>query len=134
MEPKLKVKIDRSYWARSSKRKYVVDNNLLNDDGSMCCLGFVSLACGLKKKDISNIGLPYAVDQLPNKKYTEIWEAVCQECGEIAEVNDDYIGKSDAQREAKLTKMFKKIGIDVSFVGKTPKNPVWLLSDEDDED
>lgn len=55
-----KLTIERDKWARGNKRKKVF-NALLNDDGTMCCLGFYSLACGLQPDEVKDMLLPSQV-------------------------------------------------------------------------
>ena len=52
--------IDRAKWGT---------NALLNQDDTMCCLGFACRAAGIGKSKIGNQGMPGDVfEELPNKR------------------------------------------------------------------
>lgn len=102
-------------------------SELLREDGQMCCLGQISKQCGLKPKDLRNVASPMSLDQKPAEKLRKVlpWllkvEKVDAEltnthvCGVAMEVNDRE-NLSDAKREARLTAIFAKRGIELEFI------------------
>ena len=98
--------IVRSIWLRGGNG----DSMLLNNAGSMCCLGFYSLACGHSKEDIQNVTEPL---------YVRNWRGAEREDATIyyrmMRVNDDKT-LSEAQREQEIAKDFKVLGVNVTFV------------------
>jgi hypothetical protein len=58
-EPRLRIVIDRALWMRGSP-----DNSrLLNDEGKMCCLGFLGRACGFTEEEL---GYAVSPSELPS--------------------------------------------------------------------
>lgn len=49
----MKLTIDRDKWARGGNNGAAA---LLNDDGNMCCLGFLAIELGLSAAQIKNVG------------------------------------------------------------------------------
>jgi hypothetical protein len=112
-----KFTINRTTWLRGEQ------GTLLNAEKKMCCLGFYSLACGLKPKHIDDHGSPQEVIQ-----YNELieWESFLLNndnmdtitCEKLINVNDDP-HLNDKEREKSLKKIFKSNGVKVKFVGKS---------------
>jgi hypothetical protein len=124
----MKLVIDRKTWLRGDPASYL----LREQDGKMCCLGFLSLQCGVTKEKMMGLATvavgadanaefrqgalaslaqvnKYARDPDAPYKNTDIADA-------LMEANDDTL-LSDAQREESLVELFKKIGVDVEFEG-----------------
>lgn len=121
-----KLVIDKSKWARGNA-------SLLRSKstGMMCCLGFYALSEGYDECQIDNIGLP---------NYVATWvkeggQLFC-DCGKggpddgfyhpgdirhcnticlmLTKANDDE-GIDDERRQRIIRRLFKKIGVKVSF-------------------
>jgi hypothetical protein len=104
--------IDRARWGTGQLR---------NEDGSMCCLGFLGKACGIKVKDMLAVGMP---DDLPSW-LIELFPDGLNSRDEIAaeqaaNINDDP-NMPRKKKEAKLRELFKTQGIKLTFVGRTPR-------------
>lgn len=116
---KIKFTVRRKNWLRGKG-----DALLLNENGSMCCLGFLGRACGLKKKDMLELGTPEDVDIEEPDKGTQFPYSIVDKhdyfmgntglCYEIIDVNDAP-NLSSKEREQKLTKLFAEGGIEVTF-------------------
>lgn len=110
----MKLMIDRAQWLRGDKRSCL----LRVEDRKMCCLGFLGLACGAVKDEITACPSPSSackqalwpsglLDEEGNNTLT---------CGSLMNVNDDPT-LSDTEREAKLTHLFQQLNIEVEFTG-----------------
>ena len=119
----MNLTIRRKKWLRGS-----MDLNggiLRNTSGSMCCLGFLGKACGLKNEDmLYKPDLTYFLSYQPfrlsentmkkfkakmPKKFTERIET------QLIKVNDT-TGMPLKERELKITKLMKKLNINVKFI------------------
>lgn len=120
-DPILNVTIDRAKWRRTLFGKRLEDNALLNLDGSMCCLGFVSKACGYTKDELEEIATPVEVHGDPKPKYDSVFKKLCKKQNSFVTLNDNKLQLPEHEREKLLTEAFAKIGIAVKFSGKTPK-------------
>lgn len=107
-----------------SRRKWLRGDNgdasqLRVTGGKMCCLGFLGLACGLKKAQILDADSPETVDRSLWDKWSKgmitrgINSALCQE---MMDTNDT-MDLEEEFRETKLKKLFKRIGYKVEFKG-----------------
>lgn len=120
----MKYTIDRTKWLRGEGSMV---SDLLREDGKMCCLGQIAKQCGLKPKELRNTASPMSLDQKPAEKFRKAlpWllkvDKVDAEfenthiCGVAMEVNDRE-KLSDAKREARLTAIFAKRGIELEFI------------------
>lgn len=141
MEKKKKLSIDRSKWVRGGVEEYG-ESLLLNDLGSMCCLGFYCVqVLGLEYSDIKGLGdilgdficnevklsskhaegielEEYEDDESLRWKYIYKKSLGCMVDREISflSVNDDE-ELSEEERERKLTELFSEIGVEVEFFG-----------------
>lgn len=114
--------IDRSIWlhGEDSGQSFL----LRPSDGKMCCLGIYLHACGLPKKELSNVKMP---SKLPNKIQKNIPEWLIsihdfsQGVDEASEINDTTLceGMTAKTRERKLQKIFREHGTKVIFQGKS---------------
>lgn len=110
--------IDRRHWYRGKGSN---ESCLLRvDDGQMCCLGFYSLACGLKREDIVDECMPNSLkDDLPGEMEWLIAEAGSGNPRHIediiAGINDDR-ELPDESREAHIAAHFLTQGIEVTFI------------------
>lgn len=114
--------VDRERWYRGKGYRH---SKLLNRNNKQCCLGFYALACGLNEASIKERKTPSEVvcntESCSCKSNTQ-WKTKLissdkvnsQICQILMKVNDA-IKLSDEERETKLTKLFKKIGIKVKF-------------------
>jgi hypothetical protein len=123
--------IDRSKWLRGEG---FYESYLLRPrDGKMCCLGFYSLACGLKEEQIRNVKSPRSLvsgdpsganllnDTCGSWLIYEDNVRTVYHSLDTAELMDhnDTRGESDSEREKWITKIFAKHGVTVRFVDST---------------
>ncbi len=116
----MKFTVKRDEWFRG---KGATLSKLLNNDGYKCCLGFYSLACGLKEEDIQDKIAPMDLTR-ELLLSTDLNKLVEDRQGYL--FNTSYCNKlmttnaavylTDAEREVELTKLFAEIGIEVKFV------------------
>lgn len=137
----IEVVIDRSKWRcggdDAKTRQGEGETRLLNAKGFMCCLGFVSHACGATKRDLRGQGMPDEVADHRPKSGAKlvraglvleetrdgwngvpfIWRDNVSLVKAAAFVNDDKtLGKRERERRVKET--LAKIGFKVRFTGK----------------
>lgn len=126
--------IKRSVWARANK-----EGHLLSQIGKKCCLGFYATACGLRDEDIFEIPLPSELNDIWSTSLSEedivndTFDYIRDKCIEIhsgtlsylnsledllSNINDsDREGlETDQIKEDYITRLFKSIDIDVTFV------------------
>lgn len=105
-------KISRRRWLRGEGQH----NSYLrrSADNKMCCLGFYSLECGAEKSEITGRTMPKMLEGLilPNWLASKKKNSIINK---IATCNDDF-RMDDKGREAKLVKLFKRVGVEVEFV------------------
>lgn len=122
----MKLVIDRSKWGCGA---------LLNKDGTMCCLGFLSKACGYNElrlpapdwydsptssalgfpdPDWVNVPAPFIVLE-KDTTGKAVWRTA-------AKINDD-VKITWASKESLLITLFAKHGVELSFEGP-PKDKV----------
>jgi hypothetical protein len=119
----MKLIIELAKWARG-ERCYVVPDEpyghmyLLNDDESMCCLGFFGRACGIPSES-----LLHKLDPLeaPSRKWPEWLVSTDTEgpnnttdCIWLMEANDTHL-LTDEQRMTRVAELFAKHGVEVEF-------------------
>jgi len=129
--------VDRSFWHRGGWR---LDSDsqrlghggaaLRNDEGNACCLGHIANQCGLPWSELDGVELPgdlrstskpplYGVlidfesEELTDTENTPNSDLV----NEAAGINDNS-KISDSEREEKLTELFLKSGIALTFHGE----------------
>lgn len=109
--------------------------------GKRCCLGFLGAACGYSDTDLDEVPGPSdtvadieknlwpEVLLKPNEKWSEEnddWTSAVVDsklCKDMMNVNDDK-NISDAEREVKLTTLFRRARITVTFTDETePQKP-----------
>lgn len=110
--------VQRSKWLRGNMNI----SRLLNNKGKMCCLGFYSKACGIQNEDIKNISAPEDISNNVSKNWkTRLLKfnnrVNTAKCFKLMQINDSS-SINDEERERRLTKQFKILGIKVNFVGK----------------
>jgi len=116
----MKLVIDRQRWLRGEEDSFL----LRSDDNKMCCLGFYSLALGLKEVDILDVACPNEVDFLsagqeyPDWIYKNVAMRVdhSDDINKLMRYNDDVYIPSEV-REEKIRETFAKHGVEVEFVG-----------------
>lgn len=130
----MKLVIDRKQWRRgetSVEQKLNDPTSLLCKDGTKCCLGFYALQCGFTPEQIKGLGEPIEV-YIDYNEVTKDWEKLVrfiedEEFGTMdtsgtmltsaaIDINDDIL-LSEEDREARLTAVFAKEGIEVEFHG-----------------
>lgn len=124
--------IDRSKWRRGGDLQLESiwgQTQLLNREGNMCCLGFVCIKDGFKKKDILEVADPSDIDpdfadvctSITLKVHSDedgIYFHSSELTREAININDsEYI--SEEQREQQLKTLFKKYGHTIIFIGET---------------
>ena len=118
--------IDERRWLHGEKDTPSYEGVLRNKEGKMCCLGFFAQSCGVKPKDMVEIGMPDALEsKLPRKLLQFAFEI--DKCSDevelylknpveyLSDANDDE-GYTLVQRKRKITSLFKKLGVEVTFV------------------
>lgn len=105
MPPVKELVIDRARWGQGKLKRF--------DNGKMCCLGFLSLACGVPEARILNKAFPcstWAEEYGVNKEFVDRAEPA-------AGINDSTT-KSYTQKEFELIDLFADNGITLSFIGE----------------
>ncbi len=109
----MKLVINRDKWLRGEG---AFESKLLRrEDGKMCCLGFLGLACGLSESDIMGKATP--VDALNDGKYPE----AILEYGFLTTTSYSLMSANDSryipetEREQTITNLMSEIGIEVEF-------------------
>lgn len=118
--------IDKSKWLRGGNLgitgSWLLEPDCTDDfgeetvgTGMMCCLGFYCRDQGLTEDDIRGYAAPsdLDVDTDPIDALVELGVDT-DICEELMEVNDDDL-ITDEKRQRELRKLFKKIGVKVSF-------------------
>lgn len=122
----MKFIVDRQTWYRG----HGPDNSkLLREDGMMCCLGHVSLQCGLTERKILNKTTPYraltnegilgqkifnvpvGLDWLLNDSH----DATSEIAAQMMNVND-LMDLSEELREEQLRELAAKAGHELEFI------------------
>lgn len=106
--------INRKKWLRGEGSEY--SSLLRTEDGKMCCLGFLGLACGGTKKQIESCDSPAGTygPKWPSALLHPDTGLDSTTCEELMKVNDNE-DLTDTERESRLKKIFKEIGIKVVF-------------------
>ena len=114
----MRLTIQRSRWLRGHPYSY-----LLNDEGDMCCLGFLCKDKGIRDKDILNMPGPWMLLAL-RPQLSDILSGLAFRDDDVRmnttfsedaiEINDD-IDLSEENRESQLIDLFKEKGIELVF-------------------
>lgn len=122
-DPVKRFVVRREKWMRGLN-KY--DTRLLDDDGKMCCLGFVCVQCGMAPETIHDLGTPEDVasyDCGSPEPVTGVLGFYDDERGrwcdnaltrDAISINDDG-DIDDAERERRLSELFAKHGYEMVF-------------------
>ena len=128
--PPIKLTIVRSRWARGGASG---PSRMLNDHGSMCCLGFLGRACGYSDTALYRrtdpgavvrataagvkIGEMFAADARCSFPEGLLNEEDCLTCAgySLIGVNDNPTLTEDV-REESIGRLMAEIGVEVSFV------------------
>lgn len=108
--------VDRARWGKNALKR--------RDNGKMCCLGFLSLACGVpeaklcledgQERGFPDTGWPgYPDFTLPDDDGEHIGSSSLED--RAASINDGDL--DDADKEAKLIELFAKHNIELTFTG-----------------
>jgi len=115
----MKFTVERNKWLRGQG---AAQSDLLNSAGKMCCLGFYSLACGLRYENILHVTSPASIDDsLLTGELSKLVELSSDgyvntpDCLRLMIINDD-VELTDNQREARLKILFTKLNIEVEFL------------------
>lgn len=117
----MKLVIDRNTWLRGEG----TENSFLlrEKDSKMCCLGFLGAACGVPSESMTNTEAPALLNQdhrdlFPDFLFhggRDLNQDSSDECNSLVEINDDE-ELTPEEREAELTMLFAKHGIEVEFI------------------
>ena len=124
MSERLKVVVERSKWLRGEG--WEKSKLLRSTDGKMCCLGFACLAMGATEEQINNMNSPTMVCNMGGGLELPMLTMVDTDhlgrrlihkdpVSEAMMINDERI-LSESAREARLTQLLAKVGIDLEFV------------------
>jgi hypothetical protein len=101
--------IDRAKWGK---------HMLLDENGKMCCLGFLSLACGVPSDELLFTTHPEHKWPVNNEfKRDEFGHST--ELGRILAGINDGNNYSLSDKEDRITNIFADNGIKVTFIGET---------------
>jgi hypothetical protein len=110
-----KLVIDRAKWGKGV---------LLNkDDGTMCCLGFASLACGVPVAKLNylngtNKGFPDHEWDIPEWMKNGNHDGAPASARRQAVLINDSHTLTNAEKEEQLIKLFAAQGTELSFTGE----------------
>ena len=121
--------IDRSRWRwggpyYDEKRGYT---RLLNQEGFMCCLGFLAKQCGCSAQRILNVPVPrkinWKVAGLDRKALSDLLtpDGAHSEFSSIAIDINDAVDLSKEDREDRLIGLGKNHGIELEFISEYPE-------------
>lgn len=113
--------IDRKTWLRGDcYAQFGTESALLSAQGERCCVGFFAHETfGFRDQDLLGVSYLESVVlnlNLDSDTKAEFCARVNEPLGRIYDVNDD-MEINDFVREARLTKLFAKIGYRPVFVG-----------------
>ena len=124
----MKFRINRKTWARGLNTFNT--GSLQNSDGTKCCLGFYAKACGVPTAELRACGYLNAIgfERTMNKK--PIPEGLFRfirkrDPGTGKKVEEKAVSINDStlltepEREQMLTKLFKSVGVEVEFYGRS---------------
>jgi hypothetical protein len=112
--------IDRKTWLQGegSDESYLFRSR----DGKQCCLGFYMEACAVPRQKITSVMTPMGFrpelrTQVPGWLFNEDHNNISDVCNSLMLVNDiEHENHSD--KEERITSLFKKAGIEVTFTGE----------------
>lgn len=127
------ITINRANWVRALAGKpddFMGDRALLNEDGNMCCLGFICHQTGTPKHVLADLATPGSVlytggdrGRIPkvllndSVDHTLPFPYDSELANKAISINDTVMPSKDRERE--LKKLFAGI-YNLEFVGKTP--------------
>jgi hypothetical protein len=118
----MELVIDRQRWLRGEGAKH--SRLLREQDRRMCCLGFLSIACGLSEDSIegtstveeladNGLELPSVLEQLVDEQGERRMST--RLAGRLMAENDDP-RKDEAYRERTIAELMERIGVEVTFI------------------
>lgn len=112
--------VKRSKWLRGPQPSDGV-SMLLNDEGLMCCLGFVSEQCGVPRKELLHRRSPadltdgYApIRDLLLDGHEHDWDRNSDLAARAIAINDGWLA-SEEVRESELIRLFAENGYTLRF-------------------
>jgi hypothetical protein len=112
--------ISRKLWARGGEPKNTLYTDLLNTNGTMCCLGFAAKQlCGADYDDIRRKGQPRSVPRVFMEKLRWLLGVKPRSNSRDARalmVLNDKVSIDEKARENGIAAIFKKHGVRVRFV------------------
>lgn len=111
--------IDRVRWCRGKGSK----TQICDDSGNLDCLGFLLVACGMDRRDLIGVWEPIDLPANHQDLLSELGLIECRGlvrwqtsiCMSVIAVND--IPGLDQSREARLTRLFQQLKIQLRFEG-----------------
>lgn len=103
-------KVNRNKWLRGST------SELIDDNGNMCCLGFICNQLGIPKASMKDKDNPYEIKVLL-PYLTEMYHSLIVDSDlakKAVQFNDDS-NLFESEREAQLIKLFKKHNLTLKF-------------------
>lgn len=123
----LEVTIARSNWNRAipkvEYREHFGPTALLNEEGNMCCLGFVCKAMGISDEQMADRAYPQSTGlEIPQltQFYDESYPRDSALSCAAAAINDNP-AIPPKEKEKQLKNLFLEKNIKLKFVGETPK-------------
>lgn len=122
----MKIIIDRSKWRTGSYEKNRTGGKgptrLLNGDGAMCCLGFLSNQLGVPKESLLDVSTPSGINKPHIEKISVLLLTSNQNSNSIftntaMKINDNY-ETTPEHKEIEVTKLFKEHGFEVEFINE----------------
>lgn len=103
--------VERDHWLRGTDNGW-----LLNYKGDRCCVGFYAQACGLDDEAIMGCGpLREAAHDSTDPVQKAIFKLDDTKTMQTIYFTNDNSFLDDEERERKLTRLFKRLGIKVNF-------------------
>jgi len=108
--------VDRATWLRGEGS---AQSSLLREqDGKMCCLGFLCLAQGVQRRCLLNLPVPDMLSAASQKHLPAfLVKPKDATMGDIMPTNDNR-SQTDKKRERHLKRLFKRQGVAIKFVGE----------------
>lgn len=123
----MKFIIDRSKWRNGGISRFAKGQGrvqLLNNEGSMCCLGQISKQLGCMSEDIIDIATPSIHIKGRSSRFNELLLKGYDQHSFLTKtamkINDDN-STTSLEKESLLKELFKKEGHEIKFINNTIK-------------
>lgn len=114
--------VDRSKWrcgGNGPNQNGVGETQLLNDQGYMCCLGFVAKQLGAQQTDIYKVECPQYVPRFIGNILVDDDGMDSLLTNRAMSIND-FPSTSKEQKEQHLIQLFAEEGNSIKFIGEYP--------------